>query len=76
PAAWRGQVADVNRLLNADALAHLPPEVVQMMHAFLENGLHAVFTLVVAAAVVSLIATLLMPSHRAVMAQQKQVTEH
>ncbi|WP_029421410.1 MDR family MFS transporter [Alicyclobacillus macrosporangiidus] len=76
PPAYRAQATNVNRLLNADALAHLPGQVVQMMHAFLENGLHAVFTLVVAAAVISLAATLLMPSHRSVMAQQRQVMEH
>jgi EmrB/QacA subfamily drug resistance transporter len=68
--AWHG--GDVNRLLNAGATAHMPPDVVKMIHAALSHGLHLVFIFVFVFAILTLAATVFLPTHRKVMEHQKQ----
>ena len=74
PVGLKGKPVDINELLNPQVIAKLPAQVLDWMHRFLESGLHAVFMLVLGAAIVTFLVTLLMPSHKAVMASQ--VTEH
>jgi EmrB/QacA subfamily drug resistance transporter len=67
-----GHGGSVNNLLNADATKHMPPAVVNMIHAALAHGLHIVFLVVFVFAVANLVATVFLPSHRKVMEQQEQ----
>ncbi len=71
-APWQGaaQSGNMSQFFDPTDAAKLPAAVRDAVHQLLGHGLHTVFLVVLGAAVVSLLATLLMPSHRTIMAQQ------
>ncbi|MCF8566493.1 MFS transporter [Alicyclobacillus tolerans] len=66
--AWHG--GNVSNLLNSSSSVHVPPAVLHALHNALAQGLHVVFVVVFAIAVLNLFATATLPSHRKVMEQQ------
>jgi EmrB/QacA subfamily drug resistance transporter len=74
-ASWRGanQGMDMSQFFNPTELSKIPAAVQDALHQLLGHGLHTVFQVILGAAVITLLATLLMPSHRAIMAEQAAV---
>jgi EmrB/QacA subfamily drug resistance transporter len=69
---WHG--GNVTNLLNESARAHIPPAMMQVIREALAHGLHIVFILIFAIAILNLLATIALPSHRKVMEQQQPQT--
>lgn len=63
---------NMNNFLNASALAKMPPAVIKAIQESLAHALHSVFLLVIVFAILSLLATFFLPSHRKIVAQQPQ----
>jgi EmrB/QacA subfamily drug resistance transporter len=63
---------NLNKMLNPDSAAQIPPNILQIIHQSLAHGLHSVFLVVFAFAVLTLLATIFLPTHRKVMEQQQQ----
>jgi predicted MFS family arabinose efflux permease len=61
PAGVHGKGWDVSRMFDPSALTHIPPQFRQFVDDLLETGLHTVFVWVLATAVVTLLATFLLP---------------
>ncbi|WP_423801855.1 MDR family MFS transporter [Neobacillus sp. SAB-20_R2A] len=70
--AWSGG-GNINNLLSSEAVNKLPANVMRLIQEALAHGMHLVFILVFFIAIANLLATFLLPSHKKVMEQQKQV---
>ncbi|MBU8919393.1 MFS transporter [Bacillus sp. FJAT-29953] len=64
---------NINSLLSSEAVNKLPANVMTLIQEALAHGMHLVFILVFFIAIANLLATFLLPSHKKVMEQQKQV---
>ncbi|GGJ00174.1 MFS transporter [Alicyclobacillus cellulosilyticus] len=70
PAPYRQQAMNVNQWLKPGGGHILTGALLTRVHAFLASGLHTVFAMVLGTAVVTLVLTLLMPSHKQALATQ------
>ncbi|WAH37199.1 MDR family MFS transporter [Alicyclobacillus dauci] len=70
---------NVNAVMNAQgtsgAASHISADVMQIVRQTLAHGIHLIFVLMFAIAIVNFIVTLMLPSHRKVMEHQEQVSQ-